>query len=130
MSISFVTLYLIQKPRTGAANAISQLTSLTLQQLIYILLAITITSIAAIFLTIKISKIFATHINKFNYSKISIIIILFLAIITLIFSSWTGLLIFITATCLGLTAIYSGVRRSHLMGCLLIPTILLYLPFI
>ena len=130
MSISFVTLYLIQKPRTGAASAIAQLTTLTLQQLIYILIAITITSIIAIFLTIKISKIFATHINKLNYSKISVFIIILLAIITIIFSGFTGFLIFLTATCLGLTAIYSGVRRSHLMGSLLIPTILLYLPFI
>lgn len=130
MSISFVTLYLIQKPRTGAASAISQLTTLSTNQLIYILIAITITSIAAIFLTIQISKFFATHINKFHYSKISIAVITLLAIITIAFSGFTGLLIFLTATCLGLTAIYSGIRRSHLMGSLLIPTILLYLPFI
>ena len=129
MSISFVTLYLISKPRTGAANAIQQITQITLTELFYILGAVLLASIASIFITIQISKLFAKHITKINYSKISLVVLAILVIATLSFSGFYGLLIFIAATSIGLTCIHAGIRRGFLMGSLLIPTILFYLPF-
>lgn len=129
ISISFVTLYLISKSRTGAANAISQIINLSSKEFYIILITIFVTTLIAIPLTIKISKIFAKNINKINYAKISIIVLIVLTLITVIFSGFFGLLIFITSTFLGLTCIEFGVRRGFLMGCLLIPTIIFYLPF-
>lgn len=129
MSMSFVTLFLIQKSRTGAAATISQITQLTFTQLSLILATIFITSLIAIPLTIQISKIFSKNIHRIPYVKISITILLLLITITILFSGFLGLLVFITATLLGLTAIEFQTRRSFLMGAILIPTILFYLPF-
>jgi len=135
MITSFATIYLIDKARTGTAAAIQTLTNfsqLLNQQpinLAYIILSIILTATISIFITIKISKITAQNILKLNYSKISIIILFFLTTITIYFTNILGLLVFITSTLLGLTSIYLGVRRGHLMGVLLIPTIIFYLPF-
>lgn len=128
MGLSFIALYSIQKTRTGAAVAISKLIeNITLQQLFYIIGTIILAGIASFFITILIAKLISKHIHKFNYSKISIIILAILLLLTIYFSGFLGLLIFITGTFLGITTILLGIRRMHLMGCLLIPTILFYL---
>ena len=129
MSISFVTLFLIQKSRTGAAAAISQITQLNQSLLLTILATIFITTLFAIPLTIQLSKLLAKNIHKIPYTKISLAILIILIIIVLIFSNLEGLLVFIVATILGLTCIEFQTRRSFLMGAILIPTILFYLPF-
>ena len=128
MSVSFVTLLLIQKSRTGAAFAISQITNISPKILTTIIITIFLTSIIAIPATILFSKIFAKNIHKINYSKISLTVIAFLTIIIFLTSGTLGILVLTTATILGLTAIEFKTKRSFLMGALLIPTILFYLP--
>ena len=135
MGLSFITLYTIQKTRTGAAVAVSKLIpELTLINLFYIIGTIIIAGIISFFITIFLSKLAAKNIHKFNYSKLSISILIILTILVIIFSDmfnilggFTGLLIFITGTELGIATILLGIRRMHLMGCLLVPTILYYL---
>ena len=129
MAMSFTTLYLISKARTGTASAIQQITKLTLPNLITILIATLIASAIAILITIKIAKHFARHLPKINYTKVSLTTLTILTIITFLFSHFLGLLILLASTLLGLTCIYSGIRRGFLMGALLIPTIIFYLPF-
>jgi len=129
MSVSFLTLFLIQKSRTGAASAISQITKLTPSDLTLILATILLTSILVIPLTLYLSKLFAKNIHKIPYIKISKAILLFLVAIIVIFSNLLGLLVFIVATLVGLTCIEFRIRRGLLMGAILIPTILFYLPF-
>ena len=128
LSISFLTLFLIQKSRTGTASAISQLTSVSVSTLLIILVSIIIASLFSIFLTINLSKIFAKNIHKINYSKVSFAVLIIIIIVCLIFSGFTGLLVLIVSTFLGLLCHYVGIRKGFLMGSLLIPTILLYLP--
>lgn len=128
MGFSFVTLYLINKTRTGIASAISEITTLNISQLNWILITIIITSIIATLITLKISKTFAKHSQKINYTLTSKFILLFLTTIVTIISGPLGLFVFLTSTILGLACISYGIKRSFLMGCLLIPTILYYLP--
>jgi putative membrane protein len=129
MAISFITLYLINKARTGAASTIQQIMQITPKDLIFIIAAVIIAAAISILITSKISKFFAKKIHKINYSKISFVVLLFLIIIITIFSGFLGFFILTISTILGLTCIYTGIRRGFLMGALLIPTILFYLPF-
>ena len=129
MALSFITLYVIGKTRTGAALAISQLITLTPTYIYLIILTIIISAIISIPLTIFFSKFFAKHINKINYSILSYLILSFLIILILCFSSLFGTLIFLVSTALGLFCISLNIRRTHLMGALMIPTILFYFPF-
>jgi putative membrane protein len=128
ISISFVTLFLIQKSRSGAAAAISQLTNISTSNLKLIFITIFITAIIAAPLAMLLSKVFAKAITKINYNKISIIILIFLTILIFFFSGTLGILLFIVSTLLGITCIELGVQRNLLMGTLLIPTIIFYLP--
>lgn len=134
MGLSFIALYSINRTRTGAAAAISQLiTNLTLQNLTIILIAIVISGILSFILTINIAKIAAKNIHKISYKKLSTIILSILILVILIFSDPTlegkliAILIFTTSTSLGIFTISKDIKRMHLMGCLLLPTILFYL---
>ena len=129
MSLSFPALYIIEKSRTGSAAAISEILKLTLKELLIILATILISSIIAFFIGIKISNFFARNISKINYSKLSIFILIIISLSVIFFSGFLGFLVFIASTTLGLFAIYASIRKGHLLGCLLIPTILYYLPF-
>jgi len=134
MGLSFITIYSIGRTRTGAAVAINKLLpNLALSQIFLILLTIIISGILAFTIAVNISKFTAKNIHKITYSKISITILLILLLIVLIFSDLsfsgaiTALLVFITSTSLGIFTILTGIKRMHLMGCLLVPTILFYL---
>jgi len=128
MGLSFVTLYTIQKSRTGSAVAISKLLETFSSNNLYILLlTILISGIFAFFLTIFLAKIFSRIISKINYSKLSFIILMFLSLMISICSGFLGFLVFIVSASLGLFCIFLGIRRTHLMGCLLLPTIFYYL---
>lgn len=134
MGLSFITLYAIGKTRTGAAVAINNLLpNLTFSTIQIILLTILISGFASFIIAILISKLIAKNIHKIKYSYLSKIIIILLLTIILIFSDntikgrLTSLIIFITATTLGILTIQKGIMRMHLMGCLLIPSILYYL---
>jgi len=128
MGFSFITLYLISKTRTGAASAIKEIIgTLNLNLLILILIIILISGIISFFLTKNLAKFFSQKIHKINYTKISIATLIFLSIIVLLVSNFLGLIIFIISTILGIFCIHLKVRRTNMMGCLLIPTIILYL---
>jgi len=126
---SFLTLYLFQKSRTGIAAAISQITQLSTTNLLTIFLTVLISSIISIPITLLFAKQIAKIIHKFPYGKISLIIIIFLTALTFYFTGPLGLIVLLVSTLLGLTCIEFQTRKSLLMGAILIPTIIFYLPF-
>jgi len=128
MSLSFTTLYIINKSRTGSAALISQIITLTPFNLFLIFLSIIISAIISFFITIYISKHLSSKISQINYSLVSKTILLIITICVIVFSGLLGLLILIISTIVGLLAITVSIRRGHLMGCLVLPTILFYLP--
>ena len=128
MGFSFLSLYTISKTRTGAAVAIKEIIQTLSPQLLLLLLAVVIISgIIAFFLTIFLAKFFAQKLPKFNYTKLSLITLIFLSIIILLISKPLGFFIFIISTFTGIYCISLKVRRTQMMGCLLIPVIFWYL---
>jgi len=127
MATSFITLVVFAKTRTGAAIVLSGLE--TIPSLRVIGIGVISAAIIATPITLFLSKTVAKYIGKINYSKISITTIGALTLLVTGISGFTGLLILIAATFTGLTCIEMGVRKGFLMGCLLIPTLLFYLPF-
>ncbi|MFH1326572.1 MAG: tripartite tricarboxylate transporter permease [archaeon] len=128
MGFSFLSLYLIQKTRTGAAVAIKNLVgNPNTNTLILILITIIISGIISFFLTKKLAKIFSKNIHKISYSTISILTLAVLIIIVFLVSGVLGLGVLIISTLTGIFSISQKVRRTNMMGVLLIPTIILYL---
>lgn len=128
MGFSFISLYIISKTRTGAAVAIKNIIgTLSLELLIIILFTILITGTISFFITKKIAAFSIKKINKINYQKISIITFFVLVLIISLFSGLMGLLVFFISVFTGIYCISLDIKRTNMMGCLLIPVILLYL---
>lgn len=128
MGFSFITLYTISKTRTGSALAISQITNnITPHILALIIITIIISGTISFFTTKQLAKIISKKIHKVNYAKLTTITLIILIIITLLISGIFGLFVLIVSTLTGIYCINSNVRRTNMMGCLIIPTIFLYL---
>jgi len=128
MGLSFITIYAIGKARSGTADAIKDiLQTITLHDIVLIIITILLSGILASILGIILARFFVRYINKINYQYITLFTILILFIINLIFSNLLGILVLITATSLGIFAISSNSRRINLMGSLIVPAIVYYL---
>lgn len=127
MGLSFVSLYAISKTRTGAAAAIQKLVgTLSWKLLLLILFAVIISGIISFFLVKILAKFFAQKISKINYSVLSIATLIFLIIIVIIFSGFFGMIVLIASTLVGMYCNSLPVKKTHMMGCLLIPTLIYY----
>jgi len=127
--ISLVTLFVLGKSRNGAVVIIEQLLGTIPSSALYIFIAVAciaagISAVIALFA----AKWYAFLIERIDYSLISASVFILLLIMSLILSGWLGLLIFLTATAVGLIAPLTNVSRAHAMGCLLVPTLLLLTP--
>jgi putative membrane protein len=129
MVLSFLALYIISKARNGAVVAISKIIGiLTLENLIIFLAVTLIAGGIATVLTIKITKVFSTLFSKVNYQKLVLsIIILIVVMVFFLSSNFIGLLILTVSTFTGIIPAKLGIGRNHLMGCLLLPTILYFI---
>jgi putative membrane protein len=131
MGLSFVSLYAIAKTRTGAAVAIQEIIgTLSWKLLILLLFVVLISGIISFFLTKVLTKMFSQKISKINYSVLSIGTLIFLTIVVFIFSGFLGLLILVASTFTGIYFNSLPVKKTHMMGCLLVPTIIYYLGII
>ena len=128
MLLSVGTAYMLDKARNGAIVAIKELLGGVGQKemILFLATALIVGGIATI-LTVKLSKIFAETIQKVNYVKIILSIIILIIILTFLFDTWIGLIILITATAIGLTASQLGVGKNHLMGTLILPVALFFI---
>ena len=128
MGFSFISLYAISRTRTGAAVALQQIIgNLSPKLLILILTTIIISGIISFFLTIYLAKFFSQKIEKINYTFLSSITLIILLVIVFILSGFLGIAILIASTFTGIYCILLKVKRTNMMGCLLIPTIIYYL---
>jgi len=83
-------------------------------------------SIAAV-IALIISKAFARIISKLNYKLLCLAVIIFIAAAAFLLSGVLGLLILAIATSIGLVPNILKIKRSHAMGCLLLPVILWFI---
>jgi len=128
MGFSFFSLYAITKTRTGAALAVKEIIgTLTTHTVILAILVIIFSGIISFFLTKKLSIFFAKNFHKVNYKKLAIMSLIILLGVVLLVSGILGVFVLIISTLTGIYSIRLGVRRTNMMGCLIIPVIFLYL---
>jgi len=127
-------LFIILRPRSGAALAVQDLISVEeWSQLVmpanlaYLLIVLIVGGALSFFLTVKVGKLFAKSFAKVPYTKVVLATILSICVLVFLFTGFLGLLVLLVATILGLLPVQWGVRRSHCMGVLLIPVILHFL---
>lgn len=128
MGFSFICLYVISKTRTGAALAIQQIIGIFSWKLLILIITISfITGIISFFITLFLARFFSQKITKINYTKISIMTLILLTTVVLFITKFIGLMILIASTFTGIYCISLKVKRTNMMGCLIIPTIFFYL---
>jgi len=121
------TLWLIGRARTGVIAALDQFLVLDINSYL-ILIAVSISAaVIGAFLTLTLGKFLVNKIAKVNYTKFSIIIILFLIILTAIVSGAMGLLVLSIATSIGLIAPLVGIKRVHAMSVIAFPVVLYFI---
>ena len=128
MGFSFISLYIISRTRTGAAASIQNLIgNMPWEILVLILIIVIFSGATSFFLTKFLAKFFSQNIEKINYTLISLITLILLTTIVFLVSGFIGIAVLIASTFTGIYSISLKVRRTNMMGVLLIPTIIIYL---
>lgn len=123
--LCFAVLFSIHRVRSGAVEAFLKLGA-SIDLPIFLLVGL-ISAFAGTILTITFGILAGRMVSKIDQLKLSIFIFAMLIVFIYFLTGAFGLLIFSLATVVGLLAVIFRVRRINCMGCLILPTILLYL---
>ncbi|MEM5883087.1 MAG: tripartite tricarboxylate transporter permease [Candidatus Aenigmatarchaeota archaeon] len=124
---SLVNLFLVGNPRSGSSVAVQRvLTELNFYDILYLIGSICFSAGIASGLTLLLGKKISKFLEKLNYRKLCISILLFISTIIFLITGTFGLLIAFASTSIGLLCARLEIKRSHCMGCLLIPSILYF----
>ncbi len=126
--LSVLALWLVGNPRSGVAVAVSELLGkISFTDVVVFIGAILLAGGVSAFVTLHLNKVFINLFRKVNYRIINFFIILFLVGVTFILTGLPGLYILFLSTIIGLVCILSNTRRSYMMACIIIPTVLFFL---
>lgn len=122
---TLIMLFTIGKTRSGAMWAISQFTR-TMGVWDFALLMFTGLTVCFIsgIITIKLARALLNRVGGIDYGKVTAGVIILLIFTVVLLSGIPGIIAAITGTFIGLVSINTGIKRSHMMGYLLVPTIL------
>lgn len=134
---NLMALFVILKARSGAMKSVETIISSELvaweplgavpMAMSALLFSALLAAIISVPLTLFFGKIFAKHCSRINYKlMVKSVIILLLVMVTL-FAGALGMVILAVATCVGMIPPLIGVKRVHLMGCLIIPVIIFFI---
>jgi len=119
--------YSIGKTRSGAMWAISQIApSVSLWGMAVLVMAGVTVSFASGAITLMLGRFLLSRAMRIDYRKMTLTVISLLIILIVLLSGPLGVLSAFTGLFIGLLSISSGVRRSHMMGYLLLPTIVYF----
>lgn len=131
---SLIAIYLIGNPRSGIAVYMSYLISeFNLSHLIVFIFASLIAVSLSLALCLKLGDSFSKLMSGIDYRKLSIAVIVLQVILLYIFGLYYQAplpyltLMLVTSTAMGLLPHYLDVGKSHLMGVLIIPAIIIYM---
>lgn len=131
---SLMAIYIIGNPRSGIAVYMSYLVEqMTLNHLIIYIFASLLAVSISLVLALKLGDSFSSLMGGVDYKKLSIGVILLQIVILYIFIFYYNApvvymtIALVTSTAMGLLPHYVGVGKSHLMGVLIIPAIVIYI---
>jgi putative membrane protein len=124
---TLIMLYLLGRTRSGAAVAVSQIIDfMEPGHLALIIITVLVAGCVSAPVTLFIGRGFISFMGRIDYVKMNKAIIIILVLMVVASSGVVGIIIASAAACIGIITINAGVRRSHLMGFLLVPTILYF----
>ncbi len=134
---SLIAIYLINNPRSAISVYISNLIeNITLNHVIFFIFISLISVSIVCIISIKLGDFLIDNIEKLNYKKLNISIIILISIFIIIYTImtngciWFVLICYITSISLGILVNTIDLSKSNLMGVLIIPSILTYIGLI
>lgn len=128
MVVSIVSFYTLDRARNGAIFAVQELMAkIDINTLILFIGTALLAAGIAVFLVLLLARGFAKVIEKVNYPLLCLSIIILITAMVFYFCSWIGLIILTISTAIGIIPNVIDVKRSHSMGCLMLPVILFFL---
>jgi len=124
---SLVALYVIDRPRSGAAAAIQELMTLDQNALFQMVIIVILVAAASYLACIATARLAGRAISSINYRLLCLGVLVFLAAMSYAFTGVFGLFIFFLSTVVGLIAPVAGIHRTHAMGVLMLPLIVRYI---
>ncbi|WP_407375748.1 tripartite tricarboxylate transporter permease [Methanobrevibacter sp.] len=131
---SLIAIYIIGNPRSGIAVYMSYLISeMSINHLAIFIFASLIAVSVSLVLSLKLGDSFSRLMSRVDYKKLSIGVILLQITILYVFVFYYQVplgymtLALITSTAMGMLPHYLGIGKSHLMGVLIIPAIVIYM---
>jgi TctA family transporter len=134
---TILALFVILKARSGAMRAVQVIVGDNivpwepLQNVPFtmslMLFSVLLAALVAFGLTLLLGKMFARKFSKVPYHKLVIGVLCFLTVMIFVFAGPLGLLVGAVATSIGLIPPIVGVKRVHLMGCLIFPIMSFFL---
>ncbi len=125
--LCFAVLFSIHRVRSGAVDAFMKLGG-NVDLATFLLIGL-ISALTGAILTIAFGLLAGGIVPKIDQLKLSVLVFAMLIFFTYVTTGAFGLFVFSLATIVGLLAVIFKVRRINCMGCLILPTILLYLRF-
>ena len=120
-------LYLIGNPRSGASIAVQHiLQGFAFNDFLFMVSIVLITVFFAVFATLFLARRFVRKVQEIDYQKFSFGIIISLVVLIFLITGLKGLLIAVVATSIGIIAHLTGIKKSHLMAVLIVPTIMYF----
>lgn len=131
---SLIAIYIIGNPRSGIAVYMSYLIfEMGLNHLAIFIFASLIAVSVSLVLSLKLGDSFSRLMGGVDYKKLSISVILLQIVILYIFIFYYKApviymtIALITSTAMGMLPHYIGIGKSHLMGVLIVPAIIIYM---
>lgn len=126
---SLVSLYTIHNARSGVAVMLGRVLELDAPTMFLYVGVFAFSACIAYAAHMWVGKRAARWFGRADYRLLSGGVLAFILALVWIFTGWLGLLIGLVSTAIGLLPIMSGVSRTHLMGVLLVPTMLFFWGF-
>ena len=125
--LTLVALFVVGRPRSGAAVAIEELVDLDRRLLLVMVTIVLLVSILSYFATLAAGRMAAKVVRRLNYRILCIAVLAFLTAMTFGFAGPFGLFLYLVSTVMGLVAPFAGIRKTHAMGVLMVPLLAYYL---
>lgn len=124
---SLVSLYTISNARSGVAVMIGKILDIDWNTLLLFIGVISFVSAFAAYLHLKIGRLAVGLVGRFNYRAVCVASFFMVVGLIFLFTGVFGVLVALLSLSIGLIPIRSGVSRTHLMGVLILPTIIYFL---
>lgn len=130
---TFATLFVILRARSGVAAAVDAIAGgvpgwepvgQVPPMFAAVLVAMAVSAVLGGAATIRLARPFARFAGRVRYGRLARTIATVLTLVVFLLTGPLGLLVLGTSAALGLVPPLVGVRRVHLMGCLLVPLLL------